>query len=69
MRVNPEIRKTIANALLLVAVAGALASCAAEKDTRLVQDPNDKRESTMPWNKQESWELGDPQLARMNEHR
>jgi hypothetical protein len=65
----PEIKKAIANALLLVAVAGALASCAAEKDTRLVQDPNDKRESTMPWNKQETWELGDPQLARMNEHR
>src|SRR3979411_80092 len=67
MRVIPEIRKAIVNALLLVAVAGALASCAAEKDTRLVQDPNDKRESTMPWNKQESWELGDQQLARMHE--
>ena len=69
MRVIPELKKPIANALLLVTVAGALASCAAEKNTGLVQDPSDKRESTMPWNKQESWELGDPQLARMNEHR
>ena len=63
----PDLRRKISMVLLLVAAA-TLASCAT-KDTRLVKDPNEKPESVVPWNKQETWELGDPQLARMNEHR
>lgn len=47
--------------LLLVFTAGAgslLASCATKEQPPLVDDPNGKRESTMPWNKQEKWEQG-----------
>jgi len=54
----PELRKKITSALLLV-TAAMLASCATQKDPpRLVDDPDDHHESTMPWNKQEKWETG-----------
>ena len=48
-------RKKVSIALLLVAV-GTLVSCAHDKDTQLVSDPNRKYESTIPWNRQEQWE-------------
>jgi hypothetical protein len=65
----PNLRKMVASALLLVA-AVTLVSCATEKDTRLVSDPDEKTDSVMPWNKQERWESqGDPQLARMMDSR
>ena len=54
----PELRKKITSAVLLV-TAATLASCATQKDApRLVDDPDDHHESTMPWNKQEKWETG-----------
>ena len=41
-------------------------SCAKDKDTALVKDPNQKYESTIPWNKQEKWETqGDPGMANL----
>ena len=65
----PNLRRTVAGALLLVA-AVTLVSCATQKDTRLVSDPDEKDESAMPWNKQEKWESqGDPQLSRMMDSR
>jgi hypothetical protein len=43
----------------LLVTAAMLASCATQKDApRLVDDPDDHHESTMPWNKQEKWETG-----------
>jgi hypothetical protein len=42
--------------VLLVAGTLTLVSCAHEKDTQLVGDPNRKYESTIPWNRQEKWE-------------
>lgn len=65
----PNLRKTVASALLFVA-AFTLVSCATEKDTRLVSDPNEKDESVIPWNKQEKWETsGGSQMANMMDGR
>jgi hypothetical protein len=44
--------------LLLCAFVVALTSCATEKQTTLVSDPDDHGGSAMPWNKQEPWEKG-----------
>jgi hypothetical protein len=64
----PEVRKKIASALLL-ATAATFASCATQKDApRLVDDPDDHRESVMPWNKQEKWETG-AEVAGMTDRR
>jgi len=59
MRVRiPRFRKTVANALLLAAVI-TLTSCASEKQpVTVVKDPDTKKESAIPWNTQEKWEVG-----------
>jgi hypothetical protein len=64
-----NLRKAVASSFLLVA-AFTFVSCATEKDTRLVSDPNEKDESVIPWNKQEKWESGQgSQLANMMDGR
>jgi hypothetical protein len=56
-------------ALLLIAAASTLVSCATNKeDVRLVKDPDEKQDTLMPWNKQEKWETGG-QLANMTDRR
>jgi len=35
-----------------------LSSCAQKETPRLVDDPDAKQESAIPWNKQEKWEQG-----------
>jgi hypothetical protein len=50
--------RTIVVPVLLCAFAVALTSCATEKPTALVSDPDDHGGSAMPWNKQEPWEKG-----------
>src|SRR5260370_2546500 len=48
-------------AVLLLAAAGMLVSCASQKEhVPLVNDPDPKPESAMPWNKQEKWETRRP---------
>lgn len=44
--------------LLVCAFVVALTSCATQKETALVKDPDDRHDSQMPWNKQEPWETG-----------
>jgi hypothetical protein len=45
-------------AALFCAVAITLASCASQRDSvRLVDDPDDRHDSSIPWNKQEKWEM------------
>lgn len=44
--------------LLLCAFVVALTSCASQKQTALVTDPDDHGGTVMPWNKQEAWEKG-----------
>ena len=52
----PNLKRKVATALLL-AIASIFVSCAAQKEqVRLVDDPDARRESTLPWNKQEKWE-------------
>ena len=56
-------------AVLLLAAATMLVSCATQKEhVALVNDPDAKPESAMPWNKQEKWEAGG-QFANMTDHR
>ncbi len=41
---------------LLTTLALSLASCATNKDTAFIRDPNDKKETALPWNEQQKWE-------------
>ena len=44
---------------LILGIGLALSSCATHKEApRLVDDPDAKQESNIPWNKQEKWEVG-----------
>jgi len=52
----PKYRKKIL-AVLFCALAMTLASCASQSESvRLVDDPDDHRDSSIPWNRQEKWE-------------
>jgi hypothetical protein len=57
-------------ALALVLASSALiVSCASDKtQARLVDDPDDRGASSIPWNKQEKWETGG-QFAGMTDRR
>ncbi len=55
--------------LLIVAVATGLVSCATQKKhVALVNDPDAHKESQIPWNKQEKWEVGG-QLSNISDRR
>jgi hypothetical protein len=44
--------------VLWFALAVTLASCASQRESvRLVDDPDDHRDSAIPWNRQEKWEM------------
>jgi hypothetical protein len=60
--------RTIVVPILLCAFVVALTSCASQKETALVQDPDDRGGSQMPWNKQEPWETGQ-QFQAMTDRR
>lgn len=60
--------RTIVVPVLLGAFVVALTSCATQKNTALVQDPDDHHDSAIPWNKQEPWEKGG-QFAGMTDRR
>jgi hypothetical protein len=63
-----ELGKKITIAVLL-ATAGMLVSCASQKEqVALVDDPDAKHESMIPWNKQEKWETAG-QFAGMTDRR
>jgi hypothetical protein len=61
-----KIQKGIASAVLLAA-ATIFVSCASQKQA-VVDDPDSKHESMVPWNKQEKWET-QGQFAGMTDHR
>jgi hypothetical protein len=54
--------------VLLCAFVLAMTSCATHQQTALVQDPDARHESSIPWNKQEPWESGN-QFAGMTDRR
>ena len=60
--------RTIVVPVLLCAFVVALTSCAAQKETALVKDPDDHHDSSIPWNKQEAWET-QGQFANMTDRR
>ena len=60
--------RTIVGPVLLCAFVVAMTSCATQKETALVQDPDDRHDSTIPWNKQEKWETGG-QFSGMTDRR
>ena len=54
----PKLKRTVAGALLLASTM-ALISCASEKQPMtVVKDPDNQKDSAIPWNKQEKWEVG-----------
>jgi hypothetical protein len=60
--------RTIVVPVLLCAFVVALTSCASQKQTALVNDPDDHGGSQMPWNKPEPWENGQ-QFQAMTDRR
>jgi hypothetical protein len=51
-----KVRKSILIACALALSASFISCATKKKDTTLVQDPDDKKEGMIPWNKQEKWE-------------
>jgi hypothetical protein len=60
--------KKIASVLLLL-IATSLVSCATHKDTALINDPNNKTDSAIPWNKPEQWESAQGGLSNISDRR
>jgi len=61
--------RTIVVPVLLCAFVVGMTSCATQKETpALVNDQNDRHDSLIPWNKQESWET-QGQFAGMTDRR
>ena len=61
--------RTIVVPVLLCAFVMTMTSCATQKQTALVNDPDSHhRESSIPWDKQEPWETGG-QFAGMTDRR
>ncbi|HXM74156.1 MAG TPA: hypothetical protein VN904_02685 [Chthoniobacterales bacterium] len=64
----PDLKRKIVVVLLLAAATGFV-SCASQKEqVGIVNDPDAKPESQLPWNKQEKWETGG-QLANITDRR
>lgn len=57
-------------AVLALLAAGALgfSSCATNKETALITDPNEKKETALPWNEQQKWER-EGEAAALNQQR
>ena len=54
-----QVRKLRTKIMAALFCAGAitLVSCASQHDSvRLVDDPDDRHDSSIPWNRQEKWE-------------
>jgi hypothetical protein len=50
--------RVITRGVWLVFAFGMISCATQKKDVTLVADPDAKKESALPWNKQESWEQG-----------
>jgi hypothetical protein len=53
---------------LLAALALGFSSCATRKDTAFIRDPNDKKETALPWNEQQKWER-EGEASALNQQR
>ena len=55
-------------ALAVLSATTLLTSCATKEQPALISDGSAKRDSTIPWNKQEKWE-SEGQFANMTDRR
>ncbi len=64
------IRDRISVRFALLALVGlGFVSCANNKETALIVDPNDKKETALPWNEQQKWEREGEAAALNQQHR
>jgi hypothetical protein len=63
-----NLKRNVTSALLL-ATAITLAGCATQNTPRLVDDPDARGDSAIPWNTQEKWETAGGELAGMTDRR
>ena len=66
--IRSRINVKIAVLALLAALALGLSSCATPKETALINDPSDKKETALPWNEQQKWER-EGEAAALNQQR
>ena len=65
--IRNRIHLRIAAAVLFAAVGLGFSSCAS-KQTAFINDPNDKKETSLPWNEQQKWER-EGEAAALNQQR
>ncbi len=63
-----KLRRLIFSALVCT-LGTVMVSCAAQQDARLVSDPDDHHDTSIPWNKQEQWETSGGQFQNMTDRR
>jgi hypothetical protein len=66
--IRSRIHLRIAGLALLAALALAFSSCATKRTTAFITDPNDKKETALPWNEQQKWER-EGEGAMLNQQR
>jgi hypothetical protein len=66
--IRNRIRFRTAGLAFLGTLALGLSSCATHKETALISDPNDKKETALPWNEQQKWER-EGEASAMNQQR
>ena len=62
------IRDGLTLKLALFALLGAFTSCAT-KQTAFLNDPNEKKETVLPWNEQQDWERAGEARGLSQQHR
>jgi hypothetical protein len=55
--------------LALLALPSFFTSCATKKDTALINDPTDRKETSLPWNEQQKWEREGEASVMNQQHR
>jgi hypothetical protein len=66
--IRSRIHVKIALLALLAALAFGFSSCATNKQTAFMSDPNDKKETALPWNEQQKWER-EGEASELNQQR
>jgi hypothetical protein len=54
--------------VLLFCCGALLTSCATNKQTALINDPDSRKETALPWNEQQKWER-EGEASAMNQQR
>jgi hypothetical protein len=66
--IRSRIHLRIAAQALLAAFALSFSSCATKRTTAFLSDPNEKKETSLPWNEQTKWER-EGEGAMLNQQR